>query len=181
MQFRLNQLLAELSQLGEYLISRKHVKIGGIFKSDDAQGPERYFGLISAMIDAGLNIDDKHFCWYDTDDRAEIVGEGGYSLLDRFIDKRLKDCTAIVCYNDEIAYNLINRLQEKGVAVPKEKAVVSFDNSFFSQISSISITSLGHKEKKTGTAAATMLLSIIQGNEIISEKLGWELYERRSG
>ena len=113
MQFRLNQLLAELPQLGEYLISRKHVKIGGIFKSDDAQGPERYFGLISAMIDAGLNIDDKHFCWYDTDDRAEIVGEGGYSLLDRFIDKRLKDCTAIVCYNDEIAYNLIKQAARK--------------------------------------------------------------------
>lgn len=167
-------------KIGKYLINKKHTRIGGIFKSDDSQGPERYFGLISAMIDSGLGIDGRCFCWYDTDDRAEIVGDGGYSTLDRFIDHRLKDCTAIVCYNDEIAYNLIKRLQEKGIEVPKDKAVASFDNSFYSQIGTIPITSLGHKDKKTGIEAATMLLSIVNGESVVSEKIGWELYARKS-
>lgn len=63
-------------------------------------------------------------------------------------------------------------MQEKGIEVPKNKAVASFDNS--------SYTRLGHKDKKTGIEAATMLLSILNGESVSSEKLGWELYARKS-
>ena len=167
------------TQLALHLLSKGHRKIGGIFKSDDIQGIERYYGVISALIDSGIQIDDRSFCWYDTVDRKEIVT--GHAFLDKFIDTRLSDRSAIICYNDEIAYNLIQGLLVKGKRVPEDVSIVSFDNSIYSQIGPVPITSLGHKNMKTGKTAAEILLAMIDGKKAESVKLKWELYTRISG
>ena len=44
------------------------------------------------------------------------------------------DATAVICYNDEIAHLLIQKLLEQGLRVPEDVAVASFDNSFYSQV-----------------------------------------------
>lgn len=168
-------------QLAQYLLYKGHTKIAGIFKSDDVQGPQRYHGVVSALRDAGISIRDDSFFWYDTQDRAALVGSMGGALLDSFIGRRLADATAVVCYNDEVAHQLIRRLLAVGRAVPDDVAVVSFDNSFYSQISPVPITSLGHKTARTGKAAAALLLEILSGKPPRSVCLEWELSRRSSG
>ena len=168
--------------LTRYLIEKGHTKIAGIFKSDDMQGPERYHGVVSAMVDAGLCINDSSFCWYDSEDRKAIIGGHGADRIDRFINKRLSGSSAVVCYNDEIAFTLIKRMIEFGKKVPEDISVVSFDNSFYSQIGAVPITSLGHKSLRTGKTAAQMLLSMIAKESIEqSVMLKWELTSRASG
>lgn len=167
--------------LANYLIAKGHKKIAGIFKSDDEQGPERYYGLVSAMVEAGLRINDSSFCWYDSEDRKAIINNEGFDRIDRFINKRLAGSSAVVCYNDEIAYSLVKRLLEKGTKIPEEIAIVSFDNSFYSQIGSVPITSLGHNKERTGKCAANTLLAMIKGEEVESRKISWQLSERLSG
>ena len=166
-------------QLAKHLIAKGHRKIGGIFKSDDIQGPMRYYGMISAMLDAGLNVEDRRICWYDTLDRTDIIGDTSYDRLDRFIKERLTDSTAVICYNDEIAYNLVKRLLDMGKKIPEDVAVVSFDNSFYSHIGPVPITSIGHR-MKAGKATADMLLSVLREEEPDSVRMPWELHQRAS-
>lgn len=167
-------------QLTQYLLGKGHTRIAGIFKSDDIQGPQRYHGMIRALCDSGIPIRDEGFFWYDTEDRAALVHNERCGLLDNFIRHRLGNATAVVCYNDEIAHFLIKRLLDAGKAVPDDVAIASFDNSFFSQIGPVTITSLGHKANRTGKTAAAMLLEIISGKAPRSRSLEWELTCRES-
>lgn len=166
--------------LGRYLLSRGHSRIAGIFKSDDVQGPQRYHGLVSALRDSGIAIPDHRFFWYDTEDRAALVSSQRCDLLDNFIRHRLGDATAVVCYNDEIAHFLIRQLLDTGRSVPGDVAVASFDNSFYSQIGPVPITSLGHKASRTGKTAAALLLDLLAGKGPRSVSLEWELTIRTS-
>lgn len=167
-------------QLTQYLLTKGHTRIAGIFKSDDIQGAQRYHGMVSALRDSSIPLRDEGLFWYDTEDRAALVHNDRYGLLDNFIRHRLGNATAVVCYNDEIAHLLIKRLLESGRVVPDNVAVVSFDNSFFSRIGPVPITSLGHKANRTGRTAATMLLEILSGKTTDSCSLEWELTCRES-
>lgn len=166
--------------LARHLIERGHRSIAGIFKSDDVQGPQRYHGCVSAIRDAGLNLRDRGFLWYDTGDRLELVDRKDTTLLRRFLEVRLDGATAVVCYNDEIAFLLIRELLAMGRRVPEDVAVVSFDNSYCSQISSIPITSLRHPAPRMGQVAAEQLLRMLRGGQAASQALPWELMARAS-
>lgn len=167
-------------QLAQFLLDRGHRRICGIFKSDDIQGPQRYHGVVTALRDAGAPMYDSGFFWYDTEDRVALLSNEKCGLLDNFLRHRLGQATAVVCYNDEIAHLLIRRLLEAGKRVPEDVAVVSFDNSFYSQIGPVPITSLGHKANRTGRTAAGMLLDILAGKPEKSLRLEWELTIRDS-
>lgn len=167
-------------QLARYLADKGHREIAGIFKSDDIQGPQRYHGALSALRDAGLPIRDSRFAWYDTEDHRRLLEEQDSRLLEDFLQKRLGNATAVVCYNDEIAYRLIQTLLRAGRRVPEEVAVVSFDNSYLSQLGPISITSLSHRSRM-GRVAAEQMVRLLQGEAAPSKFLEWELVVRNSG
>ena len=167
-------------QLARYLAGRGHREIAGIFKSDDVQGPQRYHGAVSALRDAGLSIQDGRFAWYDTEDRRHLLEKRDGRLLTDFLQKRLEDATAVICYNDEIAYHLIQALLEAGRRVPEDVAVVSFDNSYFSQLGPVPITSLSHRSRM-GRVAAEQMIGLLLGEAARSKSLEWELVARSSG
>lgn len=167
-------------QLARYLTDRGRREIAGIFKSDDAQGPQRYHGVVSALRDAGLPIQDRRFAWYDTEDRRRLLEEEDGRLLEGFLQTRLGDAAAVICYNDEIAYHLIQALLEAGRQVPEEVAVVSFDNSYLSQLGPVPITSLSHRSRM-GRVAAEQIIELLQGGTARSRFLEWELVARSSG
>ena len=167
--------------LAKHLISKGHKSIGGIFKSDDIQGPERYGGMMNALRDAGLPVPDHSICWYDSEQRSKIVDDKDEGLLISFLKERLPASSAVICYNDEIAYHLIKDIQSLGKSVPKDFAVVSFDNSYYSRICPVPITSLGHKTKSMGTEASAKMLDLLRGKSAVSSALPWDLVVRRSG
>ena len=83
--------------------------------------------------------------------------------------------TAVICQNDEIAYWLIRELRYAGMRVPED-----FDNSYMSDLNSVRITTLSHEKQELGTAAASALLKIIQGEPVLSEDLSWKLIQKGS-
>ena len=167
--------------LAQYLISKGHKAIGGIFKSDDMQGPERYGGMMNALRDAGLPVPDHSVCWYDSEQRTRLIENKDESFLMTFLKERLPASSAVICYNDEIAYHLIKDIQSIGKKVPDDLAVVSFDNSYYSKICPVPITSLWHKNKTMGTEAAGKLLDLLRGKDAGSSVLSWTLVTRKSG
>ena len=166
--------------LVRHLLEHGHQHIAGIFKSDDRQGIERYRGYLSELLAAGLRIPEESILWYTTEDREQLLN-GQYNWLDHFVYTRLSGCSAVVSYNDEIAYALIRTLTAAGIRVPEKYAVVSFDNSHYCSLSPVSITSLTHERHQMGTSAAQTLLRLIRGQEASSVRLSWTLRERRSG
>ena len=167
-------------QLARHLTARGHREIAGIFKSDDVQGPQRYHGAVSALRDTGLSIRDSRFAWYDTEGRRRLLEEKEDALLRDFLEKRLEGATAVICYNDEIAFHLIQALLAAGLRVPEDVAVVSFDNSYLCQISPVPITSLSHRSRM-GRAAAEQMIGLLRGETVYSKFLEWDLVLRVSG
>ena len=163
-------------QLVEYLHRKGHRNIAGIFKSDDLQGIQRYAGYIDALRDLGLPMADDNVFWYSTADKERLLSGGS---MDR-IDPILLGCSAVVCYNDEIAHRLVTYLLKKGLRIPEDMAVVSFDNSQYSELSPVRITSLSHGKYNVGRMASELLIRLLNGEPCRSESAPWELVEKES-
>lgn len=167
--------------LTSYLLGKGYKRLGGIFKSDDIQGLERYSGMMNAIKDRGLPLPDSSICWFDTNQRSHMIDEKSEKMLSDFLEGRLSRCNAVICYNDEISYHLIKLMRSMGKVIPKDIAIVSFDNSYFSRISPVKITSMWHADKRMGLESANMLLRLIKGRKVESKILPWELIVRDSG
>lgn len=166
--------------LGQYLFSHGHTDIAGFFKMDDIQGIERYQGFITCMRDCGCVVLDERVGWFTTMQQDMLERKQDTQFLFDFIHKQLRPCTALICYNDEIAYWIIKELQYAGFSIPNDIAVVCFDNSYLSELSSIRITTLTHKPHEMGTCAAECMLQALQGIPVSSQELPWELVSRES-
>ncbi len=146
-----NMAASHLFQLG-------HRKIGGIFKVDDIQGHNRYRGVVRAYRDRGLLIAEDAVVWYTTEDMENLFEENRGDIL----LKRLGDCTAVVCYNDQAAIRLLDLFRRAGKRVPEDISVVSFDDSELANVSDIKLTSVAHPGRKLGEKAANGLLDLLR-------------------
>lgn len=167
-------------QAAEYLIQKGHTRIGGIFKSDEQQGMQRCLGLFTAMRDHGLPYPEENILWYTTEQRAEMMDEGRSPCISHYLRNEGKDCTAIICHNDEIAHGLMQTLESMGLRAPEDVAVCSFDNTYYSDMGNTPVTSLAHESGSVGRLSAEALVELIQGREAQSQKVEWKLIVKRS-
>lgn len=142
-----------------YLIGKGHENIGAILKLDDGQGRLRYLGYLKAMEAAGLPVTDSRLVWIDTDESKQL----NY-CRDKILN-RVEECSALFCYNDQIAFQLIRMLDERGIRVPEDVSVISVDDSDLALHSEVQITSLPHPKEKLGAKAAEVLLDMIEGKK----------------
>ncbi len=143
--------------LASHLIATGHQRILGVFKADDTQGRQRHRGFVKALQEAGRMYDPDDIIWFHTEDRAvkpfaavqEMVRQG-------------RSFDAVVCYNDQIAVEVIKALEECRVSVPGQVSVTGYDNSFIAENSRIKLTTIAHPQEKLGEMAAKLLLDLIQ-------------------
>ena len=160
-----------------YLADRGYVRIGGIFKSDDMQGHLRYQGFSAEMQDRGLQVRDENVCWFSTENKKRFLRDETGA---EFMKSLQNGVEAVVCYNDEIALELMEVLAEKGMTVPADISLVSFDNSQYASICHPKLTSLAHPKDLFGRVAAEKLLNMMSGKKETSAVLPWEMIERES-
>ena len=141
------------------LLAKGHRRIAGIFKNDDIQGHRRYAGYLQALADTGLPVDDDHVLWYATETRDELIASQARRIL--------QDCTAVVCYNDEAAMQLLRTPAAGGVEV------ASFDHSTFAQLSARPFYSLANPKDALGRLAAEKLLAMLDGQSVTPAVLPW--------
>ena len=158
----------------DYLASKGHSKIAGIFKCTDFQGIQRFNGFLEGMMANHLSFSDKNLIWFQDNDQLQILLESKKSL--RYFD----DCTSVVCYNDQVASNVIQFLVHNGYRVPEDISVISFDDSSLAQYSHPNLTSFAHPKEKLGTVAANTIIQMIEGESATSTCFPWELSERDS-
>ena len=165
-------------QLVEYLAARGHTRIAGMFKNDDIQGHQRYAGFIDALRDLNLPLDDQRIYWYSTE--TKDVTNIQSTLWKNQVVPILRGCTAVVCYNDQVANPMVDYLLNQKINIPRQMAVVSFDNSFYSNLSTCRITSLSHGNYNVGRIAAEALMQLLEGKPARSQTVPWVLMEKES-
>lgn len=140
----------------KYLIGMGHRKIAGIFKLDDLQGRIRCSGFVDAMYEAGLEIEDRNVLWLDTEDIRHMEKQAGRVL------ERTAGCSALFCYNDEVAYGVLDIFKKAGIRVPQDISVASVDNANLATIGEIGITTIPHPMELLGQKASENLLRMIR-------------------
>ena len=140
----------------QILLDAGHEKIGAIFKCDDGQGPLRYKGYLEAMARAGRRAEQDSVIWLDTP--ATL----GMDQIADYVFERLRSCTGVVCYNDQIAYQLIGLALDRSIRVPEDLSVVGIDDSYLAEVCRVPFTSVGHPKELLGRKAAENLVRMIK-------------------
>lgn len=146
----------------QYAIDKGHVKIGGVFKLDDGQGARRYAGFLEAMSEANLKVTGNDLLWFDT---VDTETEENVRDLAQRIRRRLATRTALVMYNDEIAYKIINEFNKMGINIPEDISIVGIDDTLLNTSGTVQISSVAYPTKEIADKTARNLLSLIKDGQ----------------
>ncbi|MBE6851170.1 MAG: GntR family transcriptional regulator [Ruminococcus sp.] len=141
----------------DYLFKSGHKKISAIFALDDIQGHKRYQGFINSCEERGIVTAEQNVLWYSTSERASL-----FSLSESRILSLLKESTAVVCYNDKLAVELLNFCKTRGINVPEDVSIVGIDDSKLATICDVHLTTVKHPHQVLGEMAAEKLLTMIR-------------------
>ena len=150
----------------KYLIETGHRHIHGIFKADDVQGQARHKGYVKALQEAGILYEPDYVIWFYTEDREVKPRDAVSNVIQTEVP-----CDAVVCYNDQVAVEVIRTLREFGKKVPRDVSVTGFDNSLLAKNNHIPITTVSHPQDKLGKMAAELLLRLIRGEQLTEEEI----------
>lgn len=141
----------------EHLIKFGHDKIIGLFKTDDLQGVNRMQGFIRAFREHRLPFFPEMVITFTTDDLDSKLME----RLENFF-KADSMPSAIVCYNDQLALNVLNMLRRLGLSVPNDVSIVGFDDSSLAVATEVKLTSVTHPKMQMGIDAAKWIVSAVE-------------------
>ena len=144
----------------EYLMRCGHKKIAGIFKSDDGQGRLRYLGYTEALRAGDIKVRAEQISWIDTEDMRGSLADFARVL------KRIKGCTACVCYNDEVANKLVAICIERGIKIPEELSIIGIDNSELAGLCEVPFASVENPIRELGRKAAQSIMVLMEGKDL---------------
>ena len=162
-------------QITKYLLElgrKKMAFIGGA----DSSCPEfwdRYKGHCKALTEAGQTIDSG--MQFD----AITTEESGYQAVMKLIEQN-KPFDAIFAASDLIAIGAIRALKENYIRVPKDVAVVGFDNIATASSVSPPLTTMKQDTVKAGELLVEKLLQVIEGEDVQSVQMEADLVVRES-
>ena len=142
----------------KYLIDTGHRQIAGVFKADDSQGAERHKGYVKALQEAGMSYQPELVVWFHTEDRKVKPAV----MVQMMLEAELP-IDAVVCYNDQIAVEVIRMLERIGKKVPKDLSVTGYDDSMIARTGPVELTTVSHPQEKLGEMAAELLLELLHG------------------
>ena len=139
----------------EHLIKLGHRRIACITGPSYLQGSiSRVEGYRQALSQYGIPFDES------------LLVEGGYMMQNgeegvlKLADKQY---TALFAFNDMMAYGAYKALRRQGKSVPDDVSVVGYDDIFFSEILEVPLTSVRQPLEELGSAAASLLMEIANG------------------
>ncbi len=116
----------------------------------------RLEGYKKALAEYGIRFDENMVITTDID-----VEDGYEALLEAVKNKITFD--SVFCYNDMMAFGVIKALEELKFEIPKDVAVVGYDDIVFSSYINPPLTTVRIKKFEMGYEAFTMLMNKITG------------------
>jgi GntR family transcriptional regulator of arabinose operon len=142
----------------DHLAELGHRRIAGFFKMDDLQGVHRMKGFIRAHHERQMPLLPDSVIHYMTEEKYTKPYEAALLLL----QKEQERPTAFVCYNDELAVQLLAAIRESGLFVPDDISVVGYDDSTLATSMEIKLTTLAHPKLDLGIQAAETIIDMIE-------------------
>ena len=107
----------------QYLLEKGHRKIGFIGIEESKTTEQRLKGYKQALMQAKVEVDERYI------ERGKSFNrEEGYILAHKLY-RKCPEVTAIFVYNDIMAAGVLDGLNDLGLRVPGEIAIVGYDNS----------------------------------------------------
>ncbi len=157
-----------LQKLTEHLIeAHGYTKIGFLGMYEHHSGfQDRYRGYQDTMKTHGLPIDPALVRpWFPPEKLP--LGKIEEQTLDNYLDEALAlGMEAAIGIADSIAFQVQRKLQERGVRVPEEVAVVGFDDAYESHILTPPLTTVKAPFYELGYTAVETLLDLLAGRSV---------------
>lgn len=147
----------------EHLIQKGHKRIGFI------NGPEhiilcrdRQKGYMQTLEKYGIPVS------HDLIMSSDFTMEGGFACAKQLLALEEKP-GAIFAANDEMAVGVIQAVQEQGLRIPQDIAVVGFDNVQVSRVVQPNLTTIGQPIFQIGVKSMELLMSCLE-RDVLEDK-----------
>lgn len=155
-----SQCLPTENALGAYRATRYLIELGhrriahitGLLSIPDAR--ERYNGYRQALLDAGLEIDERLIS------EGAFTEESGVNATETLLQRGVP-MTAIFAGNDQMAYGARLALYRHGLNVPEDLSLVGFDDLLSSAYATPPLTTVRQHMFELGHAAAEGILRLL--------------------
>ena len=129
---------------------------------------ERYQAYVDVLAEYDLPFDPARVAV--PHDAAEVEQpDWGQVALCRLLDEQKADFDALVTNDDRFAHNLLPELQVRGIRVPDDIALVSFDDEEGSHCLTPPLTTVPIPIYEMGRQAAETLLAKLEGQEVLDQ------------
>lgn len=154
---------------GKHLIEKGHTQIGYIGVPKEIECSEnRYKGLVKALEEAQIPQNPK-FCIY--------MKHGENSVKHYVEDLVQNKVTAIFCFNDNLAFEIIDYIHEMGLAVPTDIAIIGYDNIQNELKLPIKLTTIScHKEQVTKGIVKILMNKILKNQETMIRNETYDIF-----
>ncbi|HEX2954324.1 MAG TPA: LacI family DNA-binding transcriptional regulator [Bacillota bacterium] len=161
-------------QAVEHLIGHGHTRIAYL-RGDKSRDDEERFAAYRHVLN-------QHGIAYDPQlvERGFFTEDGGAKAFHKLVNRT--QFTAVFAGNDEMAVGVFGKARELGIEVPREMAVVGFDNIRLARHIVPGLTTADMPKQQLGSSAARKLIEILNHGDIEYEKtiLRSELVIRQS-
>ena len=109
-------------------------------------------------------------------DPALVDGEGdydfdtGHRVMSKMLDEGVNP-TAVVAINDFAAIGVMRCIKERGLRVPEDIAIVSYDNTYMAEMVHPKITSIDYNYEEYGRNLISTAIRLSQGEEVEALKM----------
>ena len=166
--------LGGAAQATEHLLKRGCRKVATVAGNQQlSSGRLRLEGYRRALEAAGVAYDDTLVAYGDWTD------ESGAAAIRSLLDAQ-PDLDGVFVANDLMALGALAVLEERGLTVPDDVAVVGFDNMFAGRLSRQQLTTVEQDVQGLGAKAASMVIQMIDGAKPNSVVLPTTLIEREA-
>jgi DNA-binding LacI/PurR family transcriptional regulator len=142
-----------------------HRRLGLINVPQDLPpGPRRLRGFLRAVADAGLQGTPEHVVMGD------FTLDGGARAAQQLLRSDALP-TALVAMNDLMAIGAMLALQNAGLRVPEDIAIIGYDNIPETMIVRPTLTTIAHDPADIGRKLATCLFERIQGLDVPGRRI----------
>ncbi|MBT2503762.1 LacI family DNA-binding transcriptional regulator [Curtobacterium sp. ISL-83] len=150
-----NDDVAGARQATEHLLALGHRHVSHL-RGPQHVGELRELGYRQAMDAAGLTA-------LVHVESAGMTEDSGHTATRRLLARHPRP-TGIVAYNDLVAIGALSAAYDAGLTAPEDVSVIGYDDTYFSSIRRLSLSSVENGTFEIGTQAATFLLDRIAGH-----------------
>lgn len=161
-------------QATEHLIARGCRTVATVAGNQQlSSGRLRLEGYRRALVDADMAFDESLVAYGDWTD------ESGAAAMGALLDSR-PDIDGVFVANDLMALGVMTVLEQRGLKVPDQVAVVGFDNMFAGRLGRQQLTTVEQDVQGLGAKAASMVIQMIDGGKPSSVVLPTSLIVRET-